>query len=478
MTRIVPTYNVEYKVVLPPSVGASSGWMKDVGDKFEWNDPPTIANKVSIPAEGGIVGAPIHGAVKLQIRFTFLPEKLSNGMPDPLSDPVKSLLVVEDVGAQALNPPDPGTADNGFGDTSDDPHVSYGVHRTYQKKLDTEDNLTQFVLERNISASPWGKFTYKRPGIEVPYVSGTNCKYDFKLPDGIASKNVQHVTITANTSQIFDGDKIGLAGSSGCYYYSNAFRDSSYILFTTIATDKSGNIFTRMDYFIVYNQYWVISKKDSGNMSQENASFDIFEMRHAPILKPMFGNYPHDAVDIDFDAPDGKGPDKFSRAQREATVILFNLHGDPRKVGVNVPPMFVTSGAIAIQVGKRAYRPNINIVFAESCSTLAPSVPGGPYSTQLPTAFGIGAGAVDRAYIGFDASSMRNTNVSSIFFDELKLGQTVAYAVAKAQKQYNDDTRGILPAKLIMIGDQNTTLYKTIYNFPRDEKYTKWYRLF
>ena len=126
MTRIVPTYNVEYKVVLPPSVGASSGWMKDVGDKFEWNDPPTIANKVSIPAEGGIVGAPIHGAVKLQIRFTFLPEKLSNGMPDPLSDPVKSLLVVEDVGAQALNPPDPGTADNGFGDTSDDPHVSYG----------------------------------------------------------------------------------------------------------------------------------------------------------------------------------------------------------------------------------------------------------------------------------------------------------------------------------------------------------------
>ena len=69
--------------------------------------------------------------------------------------------------------------------------------------------------------------------------------------------------------------------------------------------------------------------------------------------------------------------------------------------------------------------PPINVVYAYSCDTCTNG------ATDRATAFGIGADAVDRAYVGFDATAAfkSGVNASNSFWATLKAGKTVMAAM-------------------------------------------------
>ena len=119
-------------------------------------------------------------------------------------------------------------------------------------------------------------------------------------------------------------------------------------------------------------------------------------------------------------------------------------------------PNTTTTGEVAAVVSIRKIPP-INVVYAYSCDTCA----GG--ATGWATAFGIGVDAVDRAYVGFDATASKTNgvNASNSFWATLKKGETVMMAMDKAQFEYNRG--GNNGANLVLIGDPDTTLFKNIY---------------
>ena len=119
-------------------------------------------------------------------------------------------------------------------------------------------------------------------------------------------------------------------------------------------------------------------------------------------------------------------------------------------------PNTTTTGEVAAVVSIRKIPP-INVVYAYSCDTCA----GG--ATGWATAFGIGADAVDRAYVGFDATATftNGVNASNSFWATLKAGKTVKMAMDIAQIAYTG--QGNNGANLVLIGDPDTTLFKNIY---------------
>ena len=153
-----------------------------------------------------------------------------------------------------------------------------------------------------------------------------------------------------------------------------------------------------------------------------------------------------------------------------ATAILINVHGSPTVFSdstvFNNNPNTATTGEVAAVVSIRKIPP-INVVYAYSCDTCA----GG--STGWATAFGIGADAVGRAYVGFDkTAAFRNgVNATNSFWATLKKGETVKMAMKKAQDEYEVD--GNNGAKLVLIGDPDTTLFKNIYKHTK----TAWFVL-
>ena len=101
--------------------------------------------------------------------------------------------------------------------------------------------------------------------------------------------------------------------------------------------------------------------------------------------------------------------------------------------------------------------PPINVVYAYSCDTCASG------ATGWATAFGIGADAVNSAYVGFDATAAfkNGVNASHSFWVALKAGKPVKLAMADAQSVYKE--YGNNGANLVLIGDPDTTLFMNIY---------------
>jgi hypothetical protein len=58
-------------------------------------------------------------------------------------------------------------------------------------------------------------------------------------------------------------------------------------------------------------------------------------------------------------------------------------------------------------------------------------------ATGIPNAFGIAAGAINRAYVGFDADCARDSNTAEAFWGQMASGETVQTARDRAQIEYN-----------------------------------------
>ena len=99
-----------------------------------------------------------------------------------------------------------------------------------------------------------------------------------------------------------------------------------------------------------------------------------------------------------------------------------------------------------------------------------PTVSAG--ATGIPNAFGIAAGAINRAYVGFDADCARDSNTAEAFWGQMASGETVQTARDRAQIEYNR-IAGLYPAHLVIVGDPLATLHSL---YPTKAQ-TPWWRL-
>lgn len=270
----------------------------------------------------------------------------------------------------------------------------------------------------------------------LPFVSGCDTRYQFRLPLGLQGK-ARKLTVRFGNSQALCTTQVfgqSDAAPAGIRYAPAAFGDGQLLRFVTKATDDQGREFSDEDWFLVYHR---------GGQAR-GFSF--------PLLAGT-----DEAMDSE-GVPENGVRDLFLRQLREATTVTFALHGSPAAVAPTLSqsdPQKITASEMAVQSGRRGWRPPLQLVFADSCSTLA----GG--AREIPQALGIEDNTLGRAYVGFDAPAVVDGRCAQLFWETLRAGKTVREAVAVAQSYY--DAHNVLdgkpyPATLRIVGDPEARL--------------------
>ncbi|MGC4042411.1 MAG: hypothetical protein QM758_01250 [Armatimonas sp.] len=288
------------------------------------------------------------------------------------------------------------------------------------------------VITRKL-ALPLG--THYRMRILLPFVSGCDTRYDFHLPEGVRGGAREFSVRLADGLSLCETKMFGQRGApTGIRYAPAALADGQLIRFVTRATDEQGCTFTDEDWFLVYQR---------GGQAR---GFSL------PLLAGAGEGRDSEAV------PENGVRDLFLRQLREATTLTFALHGSPNAVAPTLSlsdPQKVTAAEMALQSERRGWRPPLQLVFADSCSTLAEG------ARAIPTALGIQDSTPGRAYVGFDAPAVVDGHCARLFWETLRAGKTVREAVAEAQRYY--DAHNVLdgktyPAILRIVGDPEARL--------------------
>lgn len=275
--------------------------------------------------------------------------------------------------------------------------------------------------------------------ILLPFVGGGEARYGFRLPEGF-SGNLKTLTVRLGDGKtLCETGRFGAGGApSGVRYAPAALGDGKLVRFVTTATNDKGQKFADEDWFVTYAR------------SGQARGFSL------PLLAGT--------VRAQSDAPSSVAPaeaglrDALLRHTREATTLTFALHGCPDALAPTLrwdDPQKVTASELATQTARRGWRPPLQLVFADACSTLADG------ARAIPGALGIKDGDRGRAYVGFDAPAVVDGNTARLFWEALRDGKTVREATGEAQAYYDAHNAlgGVTyPALLHIVGDPDARL--------------------
>jgi hypothetical protein len=293
------------------------------------------------------------------------------------------------------------------------------------------------LVTRRLALPPGTRYTLR---VRLPFVAGCDVRYAFRLPIGMTGRAQRFCVRLGDALPLCETDAFGLPGAPiGIRYAPAALGDGRLVRFIIEATDVQGREFTDEDWFLVYQR------------GGQTRGFSLPLL--AGTTKALAGRGPTPT-----DAPESGIREAFLRQLREATTFTFALHGAPDAVAPTLrrdDPQLISAAEMAVQSARRSWRPPLQLVFADSCSTLA----GG--ARAIPAALGITDATPGRAYVGFDAPAVVDGKVARLFWEAMRAGKTVREAVLVAQRYY--DAHCFLdgkayPAALKIVGDPEARL--------------------
>jgi hypothetical protein len=305
-----------------------------------------------------------------------------------------------------------------------------GVTRTRIRALTVVERPGR-AITRRLALPPGTRYQMR---VLLPFVSGCDTQYPFRLPAGLRGRARALSVHFGDALPLCETHAFGEPGApTGIRYAPAALGDGRLVRFVTTATDEQGRTFTDEDWFLTYQR---------GGQAR---GFSL------PLLAGT--------TETRARATPASGVRAlFLRQLREATTLTFALHGSPDAVAPTLSrtdPQTVTAAEMAVQSRRRGWRPPLQLVFADSCSTLANG------ARAIPDALGISDGTPGRAYVGFDAPAVVDGRCARLFWETLRAGKTVREAVSIAQSYY--DTHNTLegrayPATLRIVGDPEARL--------------------
>ena len=293
------------------------------------------------------------------------------------------------------------------------------------------------TLTRKLSLPKGTRYSLR---ILLPFVAGCEARYGFRLPEGF-SGNLKTLSVRLGDGKtLCETGSFGTNGApSGVRYAPAALGDGILVRFVTTAVNAAGQKFTDEDWFVTYAR-----SGQARGFSLPLLAGTVRAQQGAPALP---------------DSADSGLRDALLRHCREATTLTFALHGCPDALAPTLrwdDPQKVTAAELSAQTARRGWRPPLQLVFADACSTLE----GG--ARTLPTALGIrDGGDPGRAYVGFDAPAVVDGNAARLFWEALREGKTVREATAEAQSYYdahNTLDGAAYPATLKIVGDPQARL--------------------
>jgi hypothetical protein len=429
-------------VTTPTNLASAGG---DITIRFDWqrgadnaNPPPKVIVKRWSHANAGAIP-------NVSLSSPAGTATSNNGLGDP------------EVRVNTLTPSYPGFAFKGV------TTFSKGFHESIQTGGESFTVTGSPSLSRS-NTSTGGALIDYRVDILPPYVSGTNCSFDWKKPAGSSQGTLvdYKVTLGDNTPPILAGTT-PTNWKTKVRYMSNHFTDDTpinikveYTVTIPTADANGGNsskpiTFTENQVRVAYNKHSYLNSSELGNESFYTVNKTLVEMKHKILDGTGDGNTTY-------------SKDRFTDALLKATAIHFSLHGSPNFLSPGIiitPSTSWSTTEISAVVAKRQIPP-INVVYAAACSTCA----GG--STSMANAFGITSSSIDRAYVGFNADVSECPEAQEAFWLALAGGKTVTGAIREAQIQYNRNNFAGKNGQLVKVGDGETTL-NFIYTGKTDE---------
>jgi hypothetical protein len=307
-----------------------------------------------------------------------------------------------------------------------------GVTRTTLRALTLLENPGQRVT-RTVALPPGTRYSLR---VLLPFVGDGEVRYKFRLPTGFVGQ-VKKLSVGPGDDSAFfcETERFGdPTAPRGIRYAPPTLSDGKLVRFVTRATNDDGRIFTDEDWFVLYQK----RGQTHGFTLPQAAGTE--QTQRLPASKNT------------------KIRDGFLRQIREATTLSFALHGSPTALAPTLrsdDPQKITVSEMARASGRRTWRPPLQLVFGDSCSTLA----GG--ARAIPEALGITDSMPGRAYVGFDAPAVVDGRTAGVFWDALRAGKTVREATSSAQSYY--DAHHFLdgktyPATLRIVGDPEARL--------------------
>ncbi len=306
-----------------------------------------------------------------------------------------------------------------------------GVTRTTLRALTLLESPGR-VVTRKVALPPGTSYSLR---VLLPFVTGCDVRYKFHLPTGFVGRPEKLAVRLGDGPTLCETKRFGQPeGPHGIRYAPSALGDGRLLRFVTRATNDDGRVFTDEDWFVVYQR------------SGQTRGFTLPVAAGAERVSTSPGS------------PSLGIRDGFLRQLREATTLSFALHGSPTALAPTLrfdDPQKVTTTEMARESGRRSWRPPLQLVFGDSCSTLASG------ARAIPEALGITDATPGRAYVGFDAPAVVDGKTAWLFWDALRAGKTVREATQSAQSYY--DSHNFLdgktyPATLRIVGDPEVRL--------------------
>jgi len=303
------------------------------------------------------------------------------------------------------------------------------------------------------------------------YVTGTNCNFFFHLPTSGGAVRAMSIRLLGKTWS-WPGANMPAAAPIGVRFCSTDYPHGTRVVCTVTGTYANGSTFNKQLVRYTYNKYGVIYKTDDA--AAMNPELDGFFTSHGHVpaitYRPPVGNgqYPQWPYTLP----------KFEKICETATAISYQLHGSTTLLGPLPTGPYITPEMIRGYTYARNRIPDMNVIFAASCTTA--QYPGErKVGSLIPGAFGFTlTGMLDRAYVGFDHVSIIALTTIHAFWDSLGKGNMVVTAALDAQADYDDNmVRWNLdpdflpaPARLRIWGDTGTTLC-SVYRGANHEHY-------